>query len=379
MSASRARSTSRTRLREHAHALPDSKLNFNFTPEQTMSTPLPVYDPPKTRPPEITTSSSTRSRQQVTRSITEVGTTKQHARNHHGHHHHPHLHRRDKDKLPEGDVPQSTLQPGVSRSEPNDSRDASRRTSMFEVPIPYDGEKRREVGDKEVEKEREKGVVRATELRNALISLNTLSNNTTRRLDNTYYNVLEKLSMLQNTISSLKELAGMTKALNSEFKAESEEIVSDIRMQIDSFEGFESQESKIAGLQARIVQGREKITVLGGRVDVVRERVEGWEKAELEWQEKTRKRLRVLWIVMSVVAVLVVAIVVLRYTPARTQGPGVVKGMNMTGLEKKVEEIGGGVFNLTRGVGTGDKLKGLQDGDEDSLADDPRLRLLDEL
>ncbi|TVY87363.1 hypothetical protein LAWI1_G005723, partial [Lachnellula willkommii] len=209
--------------------------------------------------------------------------------------------------------------------------------------------------------------------------LNTLSNNTTRRLDNTYYNVLEKLSMLQNTISSLKELAGMTKALNSEFKAESEEIVSDIRMQIDSFEGFESQESKIAGLQARIVQGREKITVLGGRVDVVRERVEGWEKAELEWQEKTRKRLRVLWIVMSVVAVLVVAIVVLRYTPARTQGPGVVKGMNMTGLEKKVEEIGGGVFNLTRGVGTGDKLKGLQDGDEDSLADDPRLRLLDEL
>ncbi|TVY48798.1 hypothetical protein LOCC1_G001095 [Lachnellula occidentalis] len=353
-----------------------------------MSTPFPNHDLPKSKPPEIITSSPTRSRPQVGRSISEVGTAKRQARNHHGHHHHPHLHRRDKDRLPEGEVPQSTLQPGVSRSEPNESRDVSRRTSVLEVPVPYEGERRREVGDKEVEEEKEKGVVRATQLRNALISLNTLSNNTTRRLDTTYYSVLEKLSVLQNTISSLKELAGMTKALNTEFKTESEEVVSDIRNQIVAFEGFESQESKIAGLQARIGQGREKITVLGGRVDVVRERVEGWERAEVEWQEKTRKRLRVLWIVVSVVAVLVVALVVLRYTPARTQGPGVLKEMNMTGLEQKVEEIRGGVFNVTHGVAMGDTLKGdgLRDGDEEEeeeeeegVGDDPRLRLLDEL
>ncbi|TVY40764.1 hypothetical protein LSUB1_G002043 [Lachnellula subtilissima] len=233
------------------------------------------------------------------------------------------------------------------------SRKALYSPHVFEVPIQSEGEKRREVGDKEVMEEKEKGVVRATELRNALMSLNTLSNNTTRRLDNTYYSVLEKLSVLQNTIISLKELAGMTKALNSEFKTESEEIVSDIRGQIDAFEGFESQESKIAGLQARIVQGREKITVLGGRVDVVRERVEGWERAEFAWQEKTRKRLRGLWIVMSVVAVLVLALVVLRHTPARTQGPGVIQGVNMTGLEKKVAEIGGGVFNFYEGDSDG--------------------------
>ncbi|TVY24594.1 hypothetical protein LHYA1_G006425 [Lachnellula hyalina] len=369
-----------------------------------MSIPIPIYDYPK--PPEITTSSPTRPQRQAARSITEVGTSKLHARNHHGHHH-PHLHRKDKDKLPEGEFPQSSLQPSVSRSEPTESRDVSRQASVFEVPIPSEGEKRREVGDKEVMEEKEKGVLRATfvplmphiisnsnygiehltdictcgnsELRNALMSLNTLSDNTTRRLDNTYYSVLEKLSVLQNTIISLKELAGMTKALNSEFKTESEEIVSDISSHINAFEGFESQESRIAGLQARIVQGREKITVLGGRVDVVRERVEGWERAEFAWQEKTRKRLRFLWIVMSVVAVLVLALVVLRYTPAKTQGPGVIKGVNMTELEKKVAEIGGGVFNLPRGVATGGKLKGLQDGDEEDLGDDPRLRLLDEL
>jgi hypothetical protein len=219
------------------------------------------------------------------------------------------------------------------------------------------------------------------ELSNALISLNTLSNNTTRRLDNTYYSVLENLSMLQNTISSLKELAGIARELNGEFKSESEEIVGDIRIQLDGFEGFEKQEKKIAGLQARIVQGRDRIKVLGGRVDVVRDRVEGWEKAEFEWQEKTRKRLRVLWTVMSICAVLVVALVGFQYTPARMQGPGVIKGMNSSErLEEKIpsmEEIGNETFNLTRK--TSDALKGLRDRDEERVEDDPRLRLFDEL
>ena len=189
--------------------------------------------------------------------------------------------------------------------------------------------------------------------------------------------------MLQNTVSSLKELAGMAKELNEEFKSESEEFVSDIRIQLDGFEGFEEQEEKIAGRQARIVQGIDRIKMLGGRVDVVRDRVEGWEKAEFEWQEKTRKRLRVLWTVMLICAVLVVALMVFQYTPARTQGPGVIQGMNASEqLEMKIptmEEIGNETFNLTRE--TSDALKGLRDGDEEEerLVDDPRLRLLDEL
>ena len=155
MPASSARSTDRTRLREHES--PNSNHSFNNPPyEQKMSTPIPIHEPPKSKPSENSTSSPTRPRHQVTRSISEVG-TKLHSK-HHGHHHHPHLHRKDKEKG-EG-VPQSAgpnLQPEVSRSEPNESRDVSRRTSVFEVPIPHEGEKRREVGE-----ERERGLVRAT-------------------------------------------------------------------------------------------------------------------------------------------------------------------------------------------------------------------------
>jgi hypothetical protein len=211
------------------------------------------------------------------------------------------------------------------------------------------------------------------------VTLNTLSNNTTRRLDNTYYSVLEKLSLLQNTISSLKELAGLTRELNEEFKNESEEIVGDIRVQLDGFQGFEEQEKRIADLQARIVQGRDKIKILGGRVDVVRERVEGWEKAEFEWQEKTRKRLRVLWTLMSIVAVIVIALVVFRHTPARNH-PHLPEGMNASTLADKIpsfEQIANDTVNLTRK--TVDALEGLKDRDGEELEDDPRLRIFDEL
>src|SRR5437016_3208943 len=112
------------------------------------------------------------------------------------------------------------------------------------------------------------------------MNLNALSNTTTRRLDNTYYSILEKLSMLQSTISSLKELANMTRALKTDFKAESDEVVSDVSAQLDTFSDFSEQEKRIEALQERIKKGREKIKVLANRVDVVKERVEGWERAE---------------------------------------------------------------------------------------------------
>lgn len=118
---------------------------------------------------------------------------------------------------------------------------------------------KREVKEGEVERERERGVQRATELRNALMGLNTLSNNTTRKLDNAYYSVLEKLGVLQSTISSLKELATMTRQLNDEFKIESEELVRDVTSQLESFEQFTSQETRIVELAARVKAGRERI------------------------------------------------------------------------------------------------------------------------
>lgn len=189
----------------------------------------------------------------------------------------------------------------------------------------------------------------SSELRNVLLELNARSNSATRRLDNTYYSVLEKLSLLQSTINSLKELATMTRQLNDDFKVESEELVAEVETQLDAFHGLEEQQKKIRILEQSVKKGREKIETLASRVDVIRKRVEGWERGEVEWQEKARKRLKLLWILMSLCAAVFTALVVFQYTPARTQRPEGINGFDISSLAgdlRSMEEIRNDTWTL---------------------------------
>ncbi|KAE9373123.1 hypothetical protein N431DRAFT_406448 [Stipitochalara longipes BDJ] len=323
--------------------------------------------------------SPTRPKHLTTRSISEV----------HHKHHHPHLHHHRRKEEPQS-VHQS--QPALgsydgtsSRSEgftPNQSRDVSRRGSMLVVDIPEgNGKEKRVVKEGEVREEREKGILRAAELRNALLGLNTLSNNTTRRLDNTYYSVLEKLSTLQNTISSLKELANMTRKLNDDFIVESEEVVTDINTQLAQFSHFDDQQARIEALASRVQAGRQRIKTLGSRVDIVQDRVTCWELAEKEWKDKTRKRLRIMWTVIFVFLFIFVGLMVFQsYTPVKTQGASPFKGMNTSGLLGKVPDMQGmenETWTLKRK--TEDKLDELRKHSQGPLEEDPRLRIFDEL
>lgn len=133
------------------------------------------------------------------------------------------------------------------------------------------------------------------------MELSTYSTTTTQRLDDTYYAVLEKLSMLQSTLGALRELAGMSQELNESFKAESEGLVAELEQQTSSFDQLDDQQQRIQELQGRIHTGRDKVEALSKRVDVVRERIENWERADLDWQERTRRRLKVIWIITSIV------------------------------------------------------------------------------
>ena len=53
-----------------------------------------------------------------------------------------------------------------------------------------------------------------------MAELDSFSTTTTRRLDDTYYSVLEKLGTLQSTIAALKELAGLSAQMNDTFNIE---------------------------------------------------------------------------------------------------------------------------------------------------------------
>jgi hypothetical protein len=304
------------------------------------------------------------------------------------HHHHTHLHRNHHSKDKEAQTAHPNLQPHESgtKSEgvtPEQSRPGSRRNSLYGDMASWDWRERerRPVKDSEVKEEKERSLLRATELRNAITGLNDLPNNTTRRLDNTYYSVLEKLSALQSTIVSMKELAVLTRQLNEEFGTESEEVVRDVEGQLEGFEDFEEQRRRIQDLQTRVMDGRDKIKTLGTRVDIVKEKVEGWEKAEGEWQNRTRKRLRMLWIMIAVTGVAVLALMGMRYTPARNQAIEALKGVNASSLEEILPDLER-IKNSTKSTGrtTMDAIERMlvKEGVEE-LQEDPRLRLLDEL
>ena len=145
-------------------------------------------------------------------------------------------------------------------------------------------------------------------LKKSLVDLNSISNATTRRLDDTYYAVLEKLSTLQGTIIAMKELALMSQETTRTFESESEELVGDMKSQLDVMGQFETQQERIDSLQSRIYAGRHRVQELSERVDVVRERIEGWENADRAWQGKTRKRLKAIWIIMSILILIMILI-----------------------------------------------------------------------
>jgi len=96
----------------------------------------------------------------------------------------------------------------------------------------------------------------------------------------------------------MKELAGMSEEITKNFTSESRALENEIQSQVSVYEQAEDQKKRIQHFQARIYAVRDKVHGLSKRVDAVRNRIEGWERADKEWQERTRKRLKVLWIVI---------------------------------------------------------------------------------
>ncbi|KAL7798055.1 hypothetical protein V8C37DRAFT_368509 [Trichoderma ceciliae] len=214
------------------------------------------------------------------------------------------------------------------------SPNQSRRASLL---IPRDGDDKpdltratREDKDKDKDKEREKEKGREKEkdkekdkeklrgeqpkekassstdgLRQSLTELNGFSADTTRQLDQTHHALLEKTSGLQVMVKALKDLAQASCDLQVGFERTARELETDITEQLRGIGQFESQQSTIETLQGRIHQGRQTVDELAARVDVVRRRVEGWERADRAWQEKTRKRLRITWAALSIIVCIV--------------------------------------------------------------------------
>lgn len=148
-------------------------------------------------------------------------------------------------------------------------------------------------------------------LRATLSSIGTLATDITRRLDYTYYNLLERYSTLHAIIDSFQELVNSGSALYDDFQRETRNMDHEYRKQLEEFKGFEPQVRKIEALEKRMNAGRAKFEELGNRLNAVREEIEGWERREGEWQARVSRRLRIMWAVMgTAIVVLIIAIIV---------------------------------------------------------------------
>jgi predicted RNase H-like nuclease (RuvC/YqgF family) len=127
------------------------------------------------------------------------------------------------------------------------------------------------------------------DLRLALQSLSDQSLADSRRLDDTYYFILEKVSILRQTISSLQELSGLTKELHDNFESGAEELVDDIKGQVESSENFETQQKQIAALEERLKAGKEKADALTARLAEAKERVDARAKTEVQWAARGKR------------------------------------------------------------------------------------------
>ncbi|KAK0624678.1 hypothetical protein B0T17DRAFT_530791 [Bombardia bombarda] len=343
--------------------------------------------------------SPARSRHQISRSISELSSPIRLHR-HHSHRAAAKEKERERDGLsPISQIPTATsamssIQVRVSldgsRSEgitPNLSPNQSRRASILvasnddgspappaPIPVPVAvaglsnvlSNKTTTSKEDELVKERQRAVARESGLKTSLTALESFSTATTRRLDDTYYSVLERLGALQSTMMALKELAGLSRDMATTFSADAQELTADISAQLDAFGQFEDQQQRIEALQGRVHVGRDRIRALSERVDVVRERIERWERADREWQERTRKRLRIVWVLTSVVVVFVLLLVLsAQYAPE-----SLMEGRDAAG--RVADDSLGMVRNVTAG-----RMDMLWSGGGGGGEDDPGIRSAD--
>ncbi|RYP74603.1 hypothetical protein DL771_002869 [Monosporascus sp. 5C6A] len=237
-----------------------------------------------------------------------------------------------------------------------------------------------QMSQEQLQEEREKVVSRITGLRESLADLSSFSTATTKRLDNTYYVVLEKLGMLQSTITAFKELADDSQELSEVFKAEYREVAADIESQLDGFGQFDDQQQRIESLQGRVQASREKVRALSKRVDVVQERIEGWERADKAWQEKTRRRLKVIWIIMSTLLFnLILLSVGAKYGPASMDASLVT---DLTSGKNDGQRLSGeSTDTATKSLGsmTDEVREEMNKRRGDTLREDAVLQIFDEL
>ena len=78
----------------------------------------------------------------------------------------------------------------------------------------------------------------------------------TRQLDDTYYAILEKASILRSTVASLQQIADESRKMHSNFQEDTSKLEQDTKQNLESFGNFEQQEKTINDLVNKLQASR---------------------------------------------------------------------------------------------------------------------------
>lgn len=158
--------------------------------------------------------------------------------------------------------------------------------------------KRPQVNPEDVKRARAANERRKKELRASLKNIEEVAMSSTRQLDDTYYTILEKASLLRATVESLQNLAEETREMHSSFQGQASKLESDTKDSLRAFENFDSQEKAITELVSQLKSSKEQRNQLDQRLEAARNRVEAYEMREKERKKSRRKRWSVVWAVL---------------------------------------------------------------------------------
>lgn len=162
----------------------------------------------------------------------------------------------------------------------------------------------------DVAKAKHNNIKRESRLRSSFKEVEDIGMSSTRQLDDTYYGILEKASLLRATISNLQQLADESKKIHSAFRDSTSKLETETNETLQSFNNFSQQESRINTLVSALRSSREKTEKLNSRLEAARHRVEAYESRDNAAQAKRRAQWHTAWLCLFGVAVVIVAMLV---------------------------------------------------------------------
>lgn len=190
--------------------------------------------------------------------------------------------------------------------------------------IQQEREARARVTAQDVEKVKAENEKREQELARSLKEVEDMGMSSTRQLDDTYYAILEKASILRSTVASLQQLADESRRMHQQFKDDSGALETDTRENIDHFNNFEEQEKTINELVAKLQSSKDETNKLNERLEKARTRIETYEQKQEAHRAKRRKQWHAIGGTLFGVILLVVAVLLLRHRRDVAEQMGVV-------------------------------------------------------